>query len=391
VKKLLAFILITSRVSLFSQNYAQYVNPFIGTGGTGHTFPGATLPFALVQLSPDTRNDGSWEGCGGYHYSDNTIFGFTHTHLSGTGCSDYGDILLMPALVPNADPKIYSSKFSHLKEKAGAGYYEVTLDDENIKAELTSTLRTGIHRYTFPKAEKGSIVLDLLHRDKTILSDLKILDSVTVSGFRTSQGWARNQQVFFVMRFSKPFKKMEYALGKKFKKEIDKTKKEAPEGASFEFDIRDGKPLIVKVSLSNTGTDGALRNMEAEAKHWDFDGYKKDAEATWNKALSKIEVSDEDKDKSTLFYTALYHCMIHPGINMDVDGQYRGRDDKIHTTKDLITTVFFHFGILTAVCILCLLLLNRKGPKILLILFCNSTNKADVYPCGSSGATKPIA
>lgn len=313
-------------------NYAQYVNPFIGTGGHGHTFPGATLPFGMVQLSPDTRIDGSWDGCGGYHYSDSIIYGFSHTHLSGTGVSDYGDILIMPMLGnPSMDNKIYSSKFSHLKEKASAGFYEVLLEDENIKAELTSTLRTGIHKYTFPKAEKVNIILDLLHRDKTLLSDLKIVDSVTISGTRISEAWAKEQHVYFVIKFSKPFKKMAYAVKKTFKVKLDSNEK--VEGGCFEFDNKDGKPLIVKVAISGVDADGALLNMNAEAKHWDFDKYKLDAEQSWNKELSKLEITSANKDKLSIFYTALYHCMIHPSTNMDVDNRYRGRDNQIHSAK----------------------------------------------------------
>jgi predicted alpha-1,2-mannosidase len=329
-----AIVFLLLQFSAISQtNYAQYVNPFIGTGGHGHTFPGATLPFGMVQLSPDTRIDGSWDGCGGYHYSDSIIYGFSHTHLSGTGVSDYGDILIMPTIgAPSMDNKIYSSKFTHLKEKANAGYYEVVLDDDNIKAELTSTLRTGIHRYTFPKGEKANIILDLLHRDKLLSGDLKIIDSVTVSGSRISEAWAKEQHVYFVIRFSKPFKKINYALKKQLKEALSAGEK--AEGASFEFDIKDGKPLIVKVGISPVDENGAILNLNAEAPHWDFDKYKTDAEKVWNKELSKIEVQTNDKDKLNIFYTALYHCMIHPSTNMDVNGNYRGRDNKIHTTKD---------------------------------------------------------
>ncbi|MBK7666532.1 MAG: GH92 family glycosyl hydrolase [Sphingobacteriaceae bacterium] len=316
-------------------DYAKHVNPFIGTGGHGHTFPGATLPFGMVQLSPDTRIDGSWDGCSGYHYSDSIIYGFSHTHLSGTGVSDYGDVLIMPMLgTPSVENKTYASKFSHLKEKASVGFYEVMLEDDKIKAELTATLRTGIHRYTFPKAEKANIILDLLHRDKTILSNIRVLDSVTISGFRISEAWAKEQHVYFIIRFSKPFTKMEYASKKKFKSALDLKTKEKAEGAYFEFDIRDGKPLMVKVALSGVDTDGALLNMNTEAPHWEFEKYKKDAEQSWNKELSKIEVQSNDKDKLAIFYTALYHCMTHPSTFMDIDNRYRGRDNRIHDAKD---------------------------------------------------------
>lgn len=328
--KLVISLLFLSILST-AQNFSSLVNPFIGTGGHGHTFPGATLPFGMVQLSPDTRIDGSWDGCGGYHYSDSIIVGFSHTHLSGTGVSDWGDILIMPMTgEPKFDNKIYSSKFSHNTEKASAGYYEVQLQDDNIKAELTATTRVGIHRYTFPETDKAAIVLDLLHRDKTLASNIKILDSVTISGFRISEAWAKEQHVYFIMKFSKPFIKKGYGLNKAFVDSLNRKKREMAQGGFFEFNISDGKPLVVKVALSCTDTDGALRNMEAEAKHWDFNLYKSEAEKAWNKELSKIEVKSNDKDKLSTFYTALYHCMIHPSINSDVDGKYRGRDNKIH-------------------------------------------------------------
>ncbi len=327
------FLLLQFSFFVAQQNLSQLVNPFIGTGGHGHTFPGAVAPFGMVQLSPDTRIDGSWDGCGGYHYSDSIIYGFSHTHLSGTGVSDYGDILLMPMLgEPSMDSKVYSSKFKHLKEKAHAGFYEVQLEDDNIKAELTTTLRTGIHRYTFPKGSKANLILDLMHRDKTLNCNLRVLDSVTVSGYRVSEAWAKEQHVYFIMRFSKPIKKLAYAVGKTFRDTLNKKINEQAQGAYFQFDISDDKPLIVKVALSPVNTDGAMLNMDVEAIDWDFEKYKSNAEQLWNKELSKIEVQSDDKDKLTIFYTALYHCMIHPSINMDVDHKYRGRDNKIHTT-----------------------------------------------------------
>ncbi len=315
-------------------NLTQYVNPFIGTGGHGHTFPGAVLPFGMVQLSPDTRIDGSWDGCSGYHYSDSIIYGFSHTHLSGTGISDWGDILIMPTVgAPSCDNKIYSSAFKHKNEKATAGFYEVLLDDDKVKAELTTTLRTGIHRYSFPKTNEANIILDLLHRDRTFNYNLTVIDSVTVSGFRMSEAWARDQEVFFVIRFSKPFKKMEFAYKKMFKAKLNFKMKERAQGAYFQFDVTDGKPLLLKVALSPVSAEGALKNLEAEAKHWDFEKYKKDAEKIWDVQLKKIEVADNDKNKLSVFYTALYHTCIHPSLNMDVDGQYRGVDKEIHTAK----------------------------------------------------------
>jgi predicted alpha-1,2-mannosidase len=333
--RFLALVIFVFSLKVSSQNYNQYVNPFIGTGGHGHTFPGPVLPFGMVQLGPDTRIDGSWDGCGGYHYSDSIIYGFSHTHLSGTGVSDWGDILLMPTIgTPTWDNTIYSSKFSHKNEKASAGSYEVVLEDDNIKAELTATLRAGIHRYTFPKTNEANVIFDLLHRDKTLTSNVTIIDSVTVGGYRISEGWAKEQQIFFIMRFSKPFKKMQFILKKAFVDHLNVKKKEKASGAYFQFDQTDEKPLLVKVAISSVSLEGALKNLESEAKHWDFEKYKKDAENKWNEQLKKIEVSDNNKDKLTVFYTALYHCFIHPSLNMDVDGQYRGRDGQVHIATD---------------------------------------------------------
>lgn len=322
-------------------NYASYVNPFIGTGGHGHTFPGAVLPFGMVQLSPDTRIDGSWDGCSGYHYSDNRIYGFSHTHLSGTGCSDWGDILIMPTVgTPSLDNKIYASKFEHKNEKASPGFYEVVLDNNNIKAELTVTPRVGIHRYTFPKTNEANIILDLLHRDKTLNCLVSIIDSVTVSGYRFSEAWAKKQQVYFVMKFSKPFKKTESGYHKQFAPRLNKLT-ERPEGAYFRFDVSDGQPLLVKVAISPTGVEGALKNLNAEAKHWNFETYKKDAQDAWNKQLQKIIIEEAGRDKLATFYTALYHCSIHPSLSMDVDNQYRGRDNNIHTANGFVNYSVF--------------------------------------------------
>ena len=330
-KIVVALFLLMARDNFSQQNFSQYVNPFIGTGGHGHTFPGALLPFGMVQLSPDTRVDGSWDGCSGYHYSDSIIYGFSHTHLSGTGCSDWGDILLMPMTgEPSFDKNIYASAFSHKNEKAGAGYYQVMLDDDKINVELTTTLRTGIHKYTFPKNEKVFVILDLLHRDKTLDCNIRILDSVTISGFRISKAWAKEQHIYFIMKFSKPFKKMEYAVNKIFKPNLDFKTREQAHGGYFQFDNTDEKPLLVKVGISLVNTDGAYKNMIAEAPHWNFENYKNTADTIWNKQLHKIEVEDDDKNKLTTFYTALYHCFIHPSLSMDVDSAYRGRNNEKH-------------------------------------------------------------
>lgn len=325
-------LFVLSNVLLPAQqtNYCDFVNPMIGTGGHGHTFPGAVLPFGMVQLSPDTRVDGSWDGCSGYHYSDTLIYGFSHTHLSGTGASDWGDILLMPVTeIQSLDNKMYASAFSHKSEKAGAGYYEVCLKKDNIKCEMTSTLRTGIHRYTFQKNKKQAIVLDLLHRDKTLDCDLQVIDSVTVGGYRLSEAWAQRQYIYFIAKFSKPFKKIRYAVKKDLQAGGKRVAGEKVNGAAFEFGTGDGI-VMVKVAISGVDEAGALKNLEAEALHWDFVKYRSDACEAWNNELRKIELNDPDKDKMKVFYTALYHCFIHPSLNMDTDRRYRGRDNEIH-------------------------------------------------------------
>jgi predicted alpha-1,2-mannosidase len=333
-KKVLLFsILIINYSLLISQkNFTQYVNPMIGTGGHGHTYPGAVLPHGMVQLSPDTRLEG-WDGCSGYHYSDNYIYGFTHTHLSGTGCSDYGDILLMPmAGEPSADNKIYGSKFLHTNEKATAGYYSVKLDDDNILAELTTTTRVGFHKYTFRDVTKNNIIVDLKHRDEVLESSLLVLNNHTIAGLRRSKAWADNQYVYFVIEFSVPFTKngiwandtllAEKTLGVENCKNLK---------GFFEFN---SKTVMTKVAISAVSIEGAQQNLKIELPGWDFEKTKNDAVKIWNKELSKIDIVTTNKEQQTVFYTALYHTMVVPNINMDVDRQYRGRDNKIHTATD---------------------------------------------------------
>ncbi|WP_026710144.1 GH92 family glycosyl hydrolase [Flavobacterium filum] len=309
----------------FSQNYQQYVNPFIGTGGTGHTFPGATVPYGMVQLSPDTRIDGSWEGCSGYHYSDNRIYGFSHTHLNGTGVSDYGDILLMPTMgEPSFDNKIYSSTFSHANEKASAGFYAVKLDKHNIDVRLTTSTRVGFHEYTFNESGLANIILDLNHRDKLLEGKIRVINDKTIEVLRRSEAWASNQYVYARIEFNQ----------KMVVSKLNKSNSEKLEiiGMSFSKKVKKGEKILVKVALSPTGYDGAQLNS-TEISHWDFNKVKKAAEEMWNKELSKIEVTSSDKNKLTILYTALYHTMMQPNIAQDLDGKYRGRDNKIHQAE----------------------------------------------------------
>ena len=313
----------------WSQDYAQYVNPFIGTGGHGHTFPGGTTPSGMVQLSPDTRIDGSWDGCSGYHYSDSIIYGFSHTHLNGTGVSDYGDIMLMPTMgEPSFDNKSYSSAFSHTNEKASAGFYSVKLDKHHIDVRLTASTRVGFHEYTFNQDGQANIILDLNHRDELIYGEVKIVDDKTLSILRRSKAWAEDQYVYATIQFNVPM-------------EISKSNAASGRNGfmcgeilacSFSKQVKKGEKILVKVSLSPTGFEGAKLNS-TEIKHWDFEKVHQEAVALWKKELSKIEVSSNDKDKLAIFYTALYHTMMQPNIAQDLDGKYRGRDNQIHTAE----------------------------------------------------------
>lgn len=307
-------LLVTATSTLAQQNPASFVNPFIGTGGHGHTFPGATRPFGMVQLSPDTRIDGSWDGCSGYHFSDDMIYGFSHAHLSGTGCSDYGDIMLMPIVNDTAfSPSGYRSAFSHKDETASAGYYSVKLKN-GIRAELTATTRVGFHRYNFPN-NKGNVILDLNHRDLLTDGGIEIINNTTVAVKRISRAWAENQHAYAYIVFSKPFT---YDHNDKKDKVI------------FHFALKAGEPLLVKAGFSFVDEKGAEKNLKAELPLWNFDRTKQEAYESWNKELSKIEATDKDQEKLKIFYTALYHVMIHPNTAMDVDGSYRGMDNKIH-------------------------------------------------------------
>lgn len=326
------FFLVCFSIQSYAQNFSSFVNPFIGTGGHGHTFPGASMPFGFCQLSPDTRIDGSWDGCGGYHYSDSLLYGFSHTHLSGTGCSDYGDILVMPTSKEvSMQAYDYASSFSHSQEKATAGFYEVFLNKWNIKAQLTVTPRVGIHSYQFPKGGDAYIVLDLQHRDEVLDSKLEIVNDSTLRGFRYSKAWATNQKIFFYIQFSKPFKEHRFAAKQVQASQTTPISFEKQRHALFVFD-NSNSPILVKVAISGVDEAGAERNMEAEASHWYFEKYKQEAEKAWDKELSKIQVQGNTKEVKTIFYTALYHCMLSPNIYNDVDHRYRGRDDQVHTT-----------------------------------------------------------
>jgi putative alpha-1,2-mannosidase len=308
------FLFLAVSVAAQTKDFTRWVNPFIGTGGHGHTFPGATMPFGMVQVSPDTRID-NWDGSSGYHYSDDIIYGFSHTHLSGTGIPDGCDILFMPSLVKERAMR----KFLHSNETASPGYYSVKLSD-NIQVELTSTNRVGLHRYTFPAAGDAYVYLDLNWRDKKLDSKMDIVGRNRVEGFRRSSSWAKDQTVFFVAEFSQP---INGATG-------HFASHNGHVASTYHFNVDKSKQLLVRVAISYVSIEGARKTLEAELPGWDFDKVRADAKAAWNKELSKIEVSGGTPDQTTNFYTGLYHTMIHPNVFNDVDGQYKGHDGKIH-------------------------------------------------------------
>ena len=312
------------------QPLTNYVNTFIGTGGYGHTYPGASLPFGMMQLSPDTRLEG-WDGCSGYHYSDAYIYGFSHTHLSGTGISDYGDVLLMPtnAQVFNngADGKKgYRAHFSHDNEFAAPGYYKVHLDTTDIDVELTVSKRSGIHKYQFPSAENQFVILDLVHRDKVLDSKIDKISDTEIEGYRHSEAWAKDQRLFYVIKTSHPFNNV-------FQSPLE-TGMQSARRSALHFINPNNEPVHIKVGISAVDLAGARKNLASEVLNKDFETVRKEAERTWESQLEKIVIESNDLDKKTNFYTALYHTMLAPQLYQDVDGRYRGMDLEIHETKD---------------------------------------------------------
>ena len=326
----------TTERQQIATDYSKEVNPFIGTDFTGNTYPGAQAPFGMVQLSPDNGLPG-WDRISGYFYPDSTIAGFSHTHLSGTGAGDLYDISFMPVTRPYheaPEPLGIHSKFSHAEESASAGYYSVLLKDYGIKVELTATERCGIQRYTFPKAE-SSVFLNLkkaMNWDFTLDSHIEVVDSVTIRGYRISQGWSPKQHIYFETRFSKPFEACH----------IDSTaintEKDGRIGtayiARFDFTTEKDEQILITTGISGVSMEGAKENLLAEAPKNDFDLYRKQAALNWNKQLGKIEVKANSEDDKIKFYTALYHSMIAPTIFSDVDGSYFGPDNQIHKAEN---------------------------------------------------------
>ncbi len=331
--------------SYSQDNPVNFVNPFIGTGGHGHTFPGATVPFGMVQLSPDTRLEG-WDGCSGYHYSDDYIYGFSHTHLSGTGVPDYCDILLMPFSSENYwnngynDKPGYRSMFSHDNEIASPGFYQVHLKKDDILVKLTTSERVGFHSYTYQPEQPRKIILDLHHRDKVTNSWIRQISPFEFEGYRGSNAWATDQRVYFFIQFSDSVHQVTYALNDQPVLVEDGILMGENVKTVLDFGSKHNNTIQVKVALSATSTENARKNLESEINHWNFNKVKSEAENKWNKELGKIQIYSGSQDDKTVFYTALYHTMISPNLYQDVDGSYRGRDMEVHQTDHEYYTVF---------------------------------------------------
>ncbi|UBB27464.1 GH92 family glycosyl hydrolase [Pseudoxanthomonas japonensis] len=335
------------------------VDPFIGTGGEGHTYPGATVPFGMVQLSPDTRIQPRKDAYGwaaGYRHDDRTIVGFSHTHFSGTGHSDLGDVLLMPISGevklergnPDQPGSGYTSRFRHDDETAQPGYYAVTLDDYGVRAELTATARVGVHRYSFPRGKPAHVLIDLRtslydYPGKVLWSRLRLRPDGTVTGFRETRGWAPGRQLYFALRFSRPIQGRQLHDTEQdiaYKGFPPPGEKDPRQRAQIEgrqivaaFDFADARePLLVKVAISPVSEDNAIANLDAEVPGWDFDGVRADAHRQWTQALGAIDV-DAPEPQRRSFYTALYHTLLGPTLFMDSDGSYRGPDNAVHQAK----------------------------------------------------------
>ncbi|MBT1698134.1 GH92 family glycosyl hydrolase [Fulvivirgaceae bacterium PWU4] len=323
--------------SFAGESKMELVNPFIGTGGHGHTFPGATVPYGMVQLSPDTRLNG-WDACSGYHSSDRAILGFSHTHLSGTGIGDYGDILFMPTtgkqeLVQGTaeDPDAgYCSRKTPGTESASPGYYTVTLQDYGVKAELTATARAGMHRYTYPAGSQAGVIIDVGHTLQSHhneVNEIEVISEYEIRGYKLTKGWARDHRVFFHAIFSKPFT---YSLAVKDRLTDAKERSVREAGAKALLNFANAGEVMVKVGISGVDYEGAKNNVVREIAGWDFNAVKNTASGLWKNWLDKIEVKGGTPDQRKIFYTALYHTAISPNVFTDADGRYRGMDKKIH-------------------------------------------------------------
>ena len=312
----------------------KYVDPFVGTGGHGHTFPGATTPFGMVQLSPDTRLEG-WDGCSGYHFSDNYIYGFSHTHLSGTGVSDYGDLLLMPSGAKNwhngsKSSGGYRQYFSHKNEMASPGFYQVYLDSLDLVASMTASPRTGIHQYQYSLQHPQYLAIDLAHRDEVLSADLELLDAYTLRGHRHSKEWAQDQRLYFYIKLSHPIKSVLHKESDPIENAFDFEYRKDLQMAYLKFDNPENSPVEIKVGISAVDQDGAFQNYMAEAAGKSFNQMRFEAEKLWRDQLLKIKVAAKEQGDLINFYSSLYHSMIAPNLYQDVDGRYRGMDLEIH-------------------------------------------------------------
>lgn len=383
MQKISKYLLITAIIgqSAFftsAQNKTElykYVRPIIGTQKMGHTFPGATVPFGMVQLSPDTDtlsyeengayNKDVYKYCAGYQYDDPTIVGFSHTHYSGTGHSDLGDFLIMPTVgkvqlnpgTANHPENGYRSKYSHNNEVAEANYYKVKLDDDNILAELTTSTRVGFHQYTFPKTKEANIILDLMHGlynydNKNVWTFVKVVNDSLVVGYRQTTGWAKQRTVYFAMSFSKPFKSYgakdftKKEVYKGFWAKVDQTKNFSQLATKqlrmyFNFDTEDAEKIKIKFAISPVSSDNALMNMKAEIPGWDFDAVKKQGQQDWNKDLERIEVQTSNPEDAINFYTAMYHAFLSPTVYMDANSDYKGLDQQTHKAKNFTNYTTF--------------------------------------------------
>jgi predicted alpha-1,2-mannosidase len=325
-------------------NLCRYVDPFIGTGGHGHTFPGATLPFGMVQLSPDT-DVARWDACSGYHYDDRSILGFSHTHLSGTGIGDMLDVLVVPAIGPvrlspgtlEQPENSYRTRFDHAYERASPGYYRVLLKERGIEAELTVTKRAGLHRYRFNRTDAGHLLIDLCHAirqpgtlPRISAASLRVIGNDTLVGWRRTHQWADGRVQYFALRVSRPF-----SVAQLYSNDVALSGGEpAAQGAylkcALHFPDAHSAPLLVKVGLSSVDIDGAMRNLDAEIPGWDFDAVHAAAREAWERELSCAVVEGASENESRIFYTALYHALLAPTLFSDVDGRYRGMDQAVH-------------------------------------------------------------
>lgn len=375
VKLVLLFFIVSSTLLFAQRKPYQYVNPLIGTAKMGHTFPGATVPFGAIQLSPDTDtlsyelngkyNKDVYKYCAGYQYDDPSIVGFSHTHFSGTGHSDLGDFLVMPTVgklqlnpgVASNTATGYRSKYSHAQEWAEANYYKVHLQDYQVDAELTTSDRVGFHRYTFPKSEEAHIIFDLTagiynFDDKNVWTFVRVVNDTLITGYRQTQGWARTRTVYFALTFSKPFK----SYGKKstdkeqvykgFWRKFDQEHNFADLAGHnmkmhFDFDTKEQEQIQMKLAISPVSQRNALANLQAEVPHWDFDLVKRQGQERWNAELAKIEIETLKEDDKVNFYTAMYHTFLGPTTYMDINREYKGLDQEVHKAEGFVNYTTF--------------------------------------------------